>query len=84
MTTKATIELSQREAAFVAALARGEPQTTAARSAGMSIGSAAPMLRRPGVQAAVRDAAARLNRALAWAAKDASRRRTADASTTQH
>jgi hypothetical protein len=53
------------EAAFVRALAEGQPPTTAAVIAGRSIGMALHLLQRPGVRSAVRHLARHLGRVVA-------------------
>jgi hypothetical protein len=60
------VSLKDREAAFLAALASGEPPTTAAKSSGSSVGHAANMLRRPHIAACIREMALSLARVVAW------------------
>ena len=59
---RTNVPLTATEAAFCAALAAGEPPTTAIRTAGMSIGMAAVLMHRRNVAAVVRDLHARLGK----------------------
>jgi phage terminase small subunit len=54
------IELSEREEAFVVALAKGLKPTRAATAAGYSIATARPLLHKPHVSAAIKHCAANL------------------------
>jgi phage terminase small subunit len=60
MIVSCEIQLTEKEAAFVAALARGIKPTQAAVAAGMSGPRGTALLRRPHVQAAVKQITANL------------------------
>ena len=64
MLVQTTIELTEREEAFVLALAKGMRPTRAAVAAGYSIATAKPLLHKPHVAAAIRHCAANMVRAV--------------------
>lgn len=61
MQVKTTVLLTEREETFVVALCHGLKETSAAKAAGWSVGSARQLLLKPHVAAAVRQVAANLN-----------------------